>query len=128
MVSILITSQCYDLVKRFVDLKQREDGLCKSFDERILNLLAKENRISGFRTALKYIKRYVLDLKWSSQLKHLFLRDLTMDYLTVYCFVHNHRNFNEGLYQLIEKALTQITIDNLKREIEETELEIKEAI
>ncbi len=128
MVSVLITSQCNDLVKRFVDLRQREDGLCKSFDERVLNLLAKENRISGFRVALKYIKRYVLDLKWNSQLNHLFLRDITMDYLTIYCFVHNHRYFNEGLYQLIKKALTQITIDNLKREIEENEQEIKEVV
>lgn len=111
-----------------MDLRQREDGLCKSFDERILNLLAKENRISGFRVALKYIKRYVSDLSWNSKLKHLFLRDITMDYLTVYCFVHNYRCFNGGLYQLIEKALTQITIDNLRSEIKEIEQEIKEVV
>lgn len=128
MVSILITFQCYDLVKRFVDLRQREDGLCKSFDERILNLLAKENRISGFRVALKYIKRYVSDLSWNSKLKHLFLRDITMDYLTVYCFVHNYRCFNGGLYQLIEKALTQITIDNLKFEIKEIDHQLSKGI
>ena len=83
-----------------MDLIQSQDNLCKSFEDRILDLLAAEIKLSEFRPVLGYIKRYISDLSFTPEHHHLFLRDITEDYLYVYCFIHGHQNFNRGLYHL----------------------------
>ena len=116
---ITITECCYDLVRKYVDLKQSQDNLCKSFDDRILELLVAEEQTSGFRLVLGIMKLYITDLQYVAEHHHLLLRDRTKDYLTLYCFDNDHRNFNTGLFNLIENAINKITIENLKREYEE---------
>ena len=118
-MTIIITECCYDLVKKYVGLKQFQDNLCKSFDDRILELLRTELKTSGFRLVLGIMKLCITDLQSVPEHHHLLLRDRTKDFLTLYCFNNDYRNFNEGLYNLIEKAITKITIKNLKQEYEE---------
>ena len=124
MLSIVLTDRCYDLVKKYIDYIQSQDNLVKSFDDRILDLLAAQIRLSEFRPVLGYIKRYVSDLHYTSTHIHLFLRDITENYLYAYCFIHGYPNFNNGIYHLIESAMTQLTIDELKKELEERKQKI----
>ena len=119
MLSVVLTERCDSLVKKYVDLIQSQDNLVKSFDDRILDLLVAEIKLSEFRPVLGYIKRYVSDLSFTPDHYHLFLRDITEDYLYVYCFIHGYSNFNKGMYHLIEQAINQFTIKKLRREYEE---------
>jgi len=119
MLSVVLTDRCYSLVKKYVDLIQSQDNLVKSFDDRILDLLTAQIKLSEFRHVLGYIKRYISDLSFTQEHHHLFLRDITENYLYAFCFIHNYQDFNKGLYHLIEQAMNQLTIKNLKQEYEE---------
>ena len=66
------------------------------------------------------MKLYITDLEFVPDYHHhLLLRDRTKDFLTFYCFNNDYRNFNEGLYNLIEKGINKITVENLKQEYKE---------
>ena len=119
MDRIVVTKRCYDLLKKYVDLTQTQPNHYKTFNERILELLDAELDISGFRLVLGIMRLYITDLEYTSEHRHVFLEDRTTDFLTLYCFNNDYRNFNEGLYNLIEKAINRITIKNLKQEYEE---------
>lgn len=119
MFTVIVTERCYKFLKSYVNLVQSQDNLCKSFDERILELLSAQIKLSDFRKVTKYIKQYISGLKYTLKHSHLFLRDITDDYLIAYCCKHGYRDFNYGVYHLIRRAVNQVAINNLQQEYEE---------
>ena len=117
MDRIVVTKRCHELLKKYVELKQPNHY--KTFNEMILELLDAELDVSGFRLVLGIMKLYITDLQYTNEHRHVFLEDRTKDFLTLYCFNNDCRNFNTGIYNLIEHAITKITIENLRQEYEE---------
>jgi len=66
------------------------------------------------------VKKYVDYIQSQDNL----VRDITENYLYAYCFIHGYPNFNNGIYHLIEQAMTQLTIDELKKELGERKQKI----
>ncbi len=121
MSTIRIRDKTYDLLKKYVDQKQFRDNLIKSFDDRILDMVGYRVKMFSFRPILKFIDKYVSDLNYSSGITHLELRKITLEYLKIFSFINGYRTLNKGLYHLIESEMTEITIQQLREEIEQRE-------
>lgn len=102
-----------------MNLIQSQHNLYKSSDDRILDLLSKEIKLSVFKPMLGYIKHYITNLSYTPNHYHLLLREITEDHLYVFCFIHGYQNFNKGLYHLIEQTFNKLTIKNQRQEYEE---------
>lgn len=127
---IFIRPDTYQQLKKCIELQESFDHLNKSYDDRILDIL-----LSIFKSSIYRMYRLFLDkakeLELSPELITLYLRPQTYCYLKIYTFIKGNFNnsiqdVDDALYDLLEKAITDITIKKLQNELDETKAKLKE--
>ena len=94
-----------------------QDKLSKSYEDRILDLLAKEVSVRHFKPIMD--KLHKIFRSEPSQSKIPFsLREQTLDLLCLYTYLRQEKDFDESIYELLESEINKIQVKMLKKEYE----------
>ncbi len=105
-----ISPETYHFVKRYAQLKQTEDNLCKSLEDRLLDLLF-------IRLSSEELNIQKLTLQNLGQIP-FNLRPQTLRYLKQYAANHNFTSFDAAISHLLEKEINLMQITKMNQELE----------
>ncbi len=114
---IYLEERTYSLIKSFAKILSSQDKLAKSYEDRILDLLAKEVSVRHFRPIIDILHKIFHSEPSQSKIP-FSLREQTLNLLCLYTFLRRKKNFDESLYGLLESEINKIQVKILKKEYE----------
>lgn len=84
-----------------------QDQLAKSYEDRLLELLAKEVSVRHFRPILDTLNNKIFISKPSQSKIPFALRKQTLDLLCLYTYLSCNEDFDEALSDLLEPQVNQ---------------------
>ena len=112
---IYLEERTYSLIKRYNKIIFAQDKLSKSYEDRILDLLAKEVSIRHFKPIMDILHKIFRSEPSQSKIP-FSLRVQTLDLLCLYTYLRQEEDFDESLYNLLESEINKIQVKMLKKE------------
>lgn len=101
---IFLGEKTYNLIKRYTEMMLSQDKLSKSYEDRLLDLLAKEVSVRHFRPTIKILNKIFLSEPSQSKIPFA-LREQTLNLLCLYTYLRQEKDFDEALINLLETQL-----------------------
>ena len=112
---IYLEERTYSLIKSYNKIIFAQDKLSKSYEDRILDLLAKEVSIRHFKPIMDKLNKIFRSEPSQSKIP-FSLRVQTLDLLCLYTYLRQEEDFDESLYDLLESEINKIQVKMLKKE------------
>ncbi len=107
---IYLGEKTYNLIKRYTEMMISQDKLSKSYEDRLLDLLAKEVSVRHFKPSIDILNK--IFHSEPSQFKIPFaLREQTLDLLCLYTYLRQEKDFDEALSNLLEPHIDREILD-----------------
>ncbi len=116
---IYIKSETYALVRKYTELKNSQDKLCKSYEARLLELLLSiDINISEYKNIeiKNWLKTHeILEDRYPASLLTgipFNVRDITLKYLCIYAFSHELFSLDGAICDCFEKEMFKKEIES----------------
>lgn len=106
---INLKGETYALVRKYTELKNSEDSLCKNYETRLLELLFKNINISEYVTISKELEERYPTTSFSTNFP-LNIREITLKYLRAYAYSRDLSNLDDAINDCIKKNNQQIKV------------------
>lgn len=97
-----------------------QDKLSKSYEDRILDLLAKEVSVRHFKPIMDKLNKIFRSEPSHSKVP-FSLREQTLNLLCLYTYLRQEKDFDESIYGLLETEINKIQAKMLKKEYKSLE-------
>lgn len=103
---IYLGEKTYNLIKRYTEMMIFQDKLSKSYEDRLLDLLAKEVSVRHFKPIMDNLNKIFHSEPSQSKIPFA-LREQTLDLLCLYTYIRQEKDFDEALSNLLETQINQ---------------------